>query len=68
MSLRRFLDCAYAALVEQWQGIGRDLLTAVEQVNESLGLGAPGEQPKPTVTDNDRALKELQAMMAGVKR
>lgn len=72
MTLRDFLDCAYAALVEQWQSIGRDLLSAVEAVNESLGLGSPGE-PAPAVgvpspVDNDRALQQLTTMMSRVKR
>ena len=71
MSLRRFLDCAYAMLVEEYQRIGSDLLTAIEKVNESIGLTvettatAPVERV-PTARDNERALAELGKMMGSL--
>lgn len=68
MSLRRFLDCAYAMLVEEYTRLGTDLLTAIERVDESLGLreSKPGEARKLGPSDNDRALAELKQMMGGL--
>jgi hypothetical protein len=72
MKLRNFLDAAYALLVEEYQRIGVNLIEAVERVNESLGLtdDAQAGQLSPSDSEitaqNERALKDLQKLMAGV--
>jgi hypothetical protein len=70
MTLRRFLDAGYALLVEAWQGVGSQLLESIERADESLGLRAAGKPVAvtPSPVDNDRALAELNAMMAGVRK
>ena len=72
MTLRSFLSAAYAVLVDEYQRIGKDILTAVEDVNRSIGLlpAVEGEPlpAGPSAADNDRALAELENLMRGVKR
>ena len=65
MNLRRFLNVAYAILVEEYQRIGVPLLEAVEK----LGNIGADEKPQQVVSksQNDQALAELQARMANVK-
>jgi hypothetical protein len=67
MTVREFLAVAYALLVEEYQRIGTDLLTAIEKVDASLGLReAPAGVPvTASVAGNDAALAELQQMMGG---
>lgn len=70
LTLRSFLSSAFALLAEARVALGVDLLTAVDRVNESLGLAPPtadGAPPAkvPTAAENDRALAELRALMAG---
>jgi hypothetical protein len=63
MTLRRFIDAAYAILVGEYQRLGMDLLTAIEKVGE---LG--GETPVDKVgSENARAMEQLMGMMGGVK-
>lgn len=67
--MRRFLDCGYTLLVETFLGMpGMDLLTALDRVDEAIGLttAIPVEPGVPTAADNDRALKELKLMMGGI--
>ena len=77
MSLRRFLDCAYAILVEEYQRLGIDLLTAVEKLGDfakgtrKTDGATPSQEPvEPTersiVQQNQSAMAELQKMMQGV--
>ena len=70
MDLRQFLNAAYALLVEEYQRLGMDLLTAIEKVAESIGLTIPepavATEKIPTAADNDRALAELKKMMGGL--
>ena len=72
MTLRTFLNAAYAVLVAEYQRIGKDILTAVEEVNQSIGLTPVTDGPTvpsgPSAADNDRALAELNKLMAGVKK
>jgi len=72
MSVRAFLNAAYAMLVVDWQGLGLDVFSAMAKVDESIGLAVAGPQPAvvgvPTAADNDRALAELQAQLKRVKR
>lgn len=70
MPLYRFLDAAYAVLVEEFRRLGMDLITAVSRVNEMIGLEAEStpeaaEPPVPSAADNTRALNELAVMMGG---
>ena len=74
MTMRHFLACAYAMLVDEYQRIGIDLLSALEKVNNSLGLSAlsheqsveASDEKVPTAADNTQPLAELQQMMGGV--
>lgn len=71
MNLKHFLDCAYAMLVEEYQRVGTDLLTAIEKVNESLGLAviapeAVVAEQVPSARENDRALAELKKLVGGL--
>lgn len=64
MTLRRFIDVAFAILVEEYQRLGVDLLTAIDKVG-ALG-GGPAE-PEPPAVDNQQSMQQLMGMLAGVK-
>jgi hypothetical protein len=70
MTLRRFIDAGYTILVEEYQRLGIDLVSALEKVSD-LGLTQREVQeravPPPDRVDNDQSMKMLTAMMAGVK-
>lgn len=72
MTLSRFISCAYAMFVEEYQRVGTDLLTAIEKVNESIGLtvakpeAAVATEHVPSSRENDRALAELQKLVGGL--
>lgn len=71
MTLKRFLDCAYALLVEAYQQIGADLLSAIEKVNESLYKVLPETAPEREeniAARNTAELSKLEAMMREVGR
>ena len=57
MSLRRFLNVAYAILVEEYQRLGIDLISALEKVSE---LG----ESKETCTVTDRFRVRWQPPMS----
>ena len=64
-TLREFLEVAYTLLVDGYRAFNMDMLTAVEKVNESLGL-KPAEPPGvPGPAENTRSLQELERLMAG---
>lgn len=65
MTLRRFVDVAFAILVEEYQRLGVDLLSAIEKVS-ALGGGEVVE-PEPAKIDNKQSINQLMAMMGGVK-
>ena len=67
MSLRLFLAAAYSILVDGYRQFNMDLLTAVEKVNESLGI-TPAAVPAeaPAGSDNTLALRQLETMMGGL--
>ena len=67
MTLRRFIDIAFAILVEEYQRLGTDLLSALEKVG-ALG-GADEDQAKPDLTaaENARSMEALMGMLGGVK-
>ncbi len=67
MTLRRFIDVAYAILVEEYQRLGIDLVSALEKVGR---LGSPDPQEAaavPAPVDNAKSINELMSMMGGVK-
>jgi hypothetical protein len=67
MTLRRFIDVGFAVLVEEYQRLGTDLLTALEKVG-MLGMDpADAAAPELTAHDNAQAMEELMGMMGGVK-
>jgi hypothetical protein len=63
MTLRRFIDVGFAILVEEYQRLGVDLLSAIDKVS-ALG-GA--DVPEPERIDNKQSINDLMAMMGGVK-
>jgi hypothetical protein len=73
--LRGFLDCAYAILVEEYQRLGIDLLTAVEKLGDfaaghrrtdgAIPLEAPEPDERSVVRQNQLAMVQLQKMMGG---
>jgi hypothetical protein len=69
MTLRRFIDVGFAVLVEEYQRLGTDLLTALEKVG-ALGLSAEEaavEAVVPTPADNAQSMSALMGMLGGVK-
>jgi len=74
LTYKTFLDCGYALLVEFYLRIpGTDLLTAVQQVENSLSdeplsprQEAQAAEYVPTAAENDAALRELQKMTSGL--
>lgn len=64
---------AYALLVEGYVQTGAPLPTAVEKVDESLGLSGPVDgtemvsEPTGPVHENAQALVEFESMLRGVK-
>lgn len=63
MTLRRFIDVGFAILVEEYQRLGVDLLSAIEKVS---ALGGD-TVPEPEKIDNKQSIDQLMAMMGGVK-
>ncbi len=65
MTLRRFIDVAFAILVEEYQRLGVDLLSAIEKVTALGGEVEP--EPEKVAAENTRSMDALLAMMGGVK-
>ena len=66
MTLRQFLDAAYALLVEEAQRLGIDLISALE-THSKWAARSLLEAVNDTSIQNQRALAELEKMMSGVK-
>ena len=66
MTLRQFLDAAYALLVEEAQRLGIDLISALE-THPKWAARSLLEAVNDTSIQNQRALAELEKMMSGVK-
>ena len=66
MTLRQFLDAAYALLVEEAQRLGIDLISALES-HSKWAARSLLEAVNDTSIQNQRALAELEKMMSGVK-
>lgn len=65
MTLRNFLNCAAAMLVEDFQRFGQDIVSAVEKVN-SLGMETEEAPAEDVAAKNAASLRQLDQMMAGV--
>ena len=72
------MDCGYAILVEEYQRLGVDLLTAVERLGDFAGGSkktdgrtAEAEPPAPSersvVSQNQASMAQLEKMMAGAR-
>ena len=66
MTLRRFIDVAFAILVEEYQRLGTDLLSAIDKVG-ALGGAEPEEAKPATAVDNAKSMQALMGMLGGVK-
>lgn len=78
MKLEHFLDAGYALLVEEYQRLGTDLPTTLQQLSEWRAGGPPDDQDAEVpvqqqqpaeaavARQNAQALAELQSMMARV--
>ncbi len=67
MTLRRFIDVAFAILVEEYTRLGTDLLSAIDKVSK-LGMPDVEQAPDvPSAADNARSMDVLMGMMGGVK-
>ncbi len=65
MTLRAFIDAAYALMVRTYAAMpGKHLLEAMDLANESFGIEKSKEMPSEA--DNDASLKQLEKLMAGV--
>lgn len=65
MTLRRFIDVAFAILVEEYQRLGVDLLSAIDKV-AALG-GEPEPTPDKVAEQNAKSMAALMGMLGGVK-
>ena len=65
LNLRRFIDVAFAILVEEYQRLGVDLLSAIEKVS-ALG-GEPEPEVDEVAVQNQQSMETLMAMLGGVK-
>ena len=69
ISLKQFLDAAYALLVEEYQRLGIDLLSLPsEKVAVTRLRARPKESLRPRVAaQNEQSMAALQGMLAGVQ-
>lgn len=73
MSLRRFLNVAFTIIVEEYQRIGVDLLSALERVEEwsegaveSVGTSPTTVPSVVTAAHNQSSMTALQGMLGNV--
>jgi len=69
LTFRQFLDVSYTLLVDEFIRQGMDMEQALETSSEwSAGGKREPEASVPDVTaiDNDKSLRQLELMMAGV--
>ena len=66
MSLKQFLNAAYALFVEIYAAIpGTNMLEAIDRTNQAFGIEAT--EQAPVEVQNEQSLKQLEAMMRGVQ-
>ena len=66
MTLRRFIDVGFAILVEEYQRLGVDLLSAIGKVG-ALGGTDPTPVSDEVAVQNQRSMEQLMGMLGGVK-
>jgi len=67
MSLRSFIDVSFTILVQEYQRLGVDLLSAIDKVG-MLGVVPEAEvEAESQAVGNQQSMQQLMAMMAGVK-
>jgi hypothetical protein len=80
MTLNQYLDVAYATLVDEYRRLGANLTEALERTREyaagfteistaggkTQGSVAPSQDVENHEAQNEMALVQLEAMMAGV--
>lgn len=66
MTLRRFIDVAFAILVGEYTRLGINLLEAIEKVS---AFGSLESEPQPDVQaeSNQQSMQALMMQLAGVK-
>lgn len=70
MSLRRFLNVAYIILMEEYQRIGFDLVTALDKVaewRERSDLEKDVSDVPVDARQNEQAMSLLKARLSGVQ-
>ncbi len=66
MTFGRFIDVGFTVLVQEYQRLGVDLLSAIDKVS-ALGSADPEEAAVPSPTDNAKSMEALMGMLGGVK-
>ena len=66
MTLREFLDAAYAVLVDEYRRHGQNLFQALEEMSEWAQGGKQDESEAAVIAQNTRALADMDAIMAGI--
>ena len=65
MSLRHFLNAAYAIFVETYERVpGKTLFDAIDLTNESIGIETSPNIP--IEAQNEMSLKQLEAQLMGL--
>lgn len=71
MSLRRFLNVAYAILIEEYQRLGTDLISAMAKIAElaesTPSPTGPRPVPKAVAASNEASMALLQGMLGNVQ-
>lgn len=71
LTLRHFIDAAYALIFEEYVRRGVSLHEAIEMTGHLRAGGAREGAPEPSEAavelQNERSMQELQRMMAGVQ-
>lgn len=67
MTLRRFMNVAFAILVEEYQRLGIDLLSAIDKVRALGGDEAEVVEPEQVAVQNQQSMNTLMTMLGGVK-
>jgi hypothetical protein len=70
MTLRRFLDAAFALMVEEYQRLGSPLIETLEQLGEYRARSSEAPSVEKVEQDiarrNEESLRQLQQLMGGV--
>jgi hypothetical protein len=66
MSLRRFLNVAFNILVEEYQRMGVDLISALEKVAEWGEVAVTEVAHRASPVQNEQSMATLQGMLSNV--